>query len=694
MEPASRSNGQRPRRPRAARACDLCRAKKNKCDESYPCSYCKNRQLTCVYQGQQPNSRRYTAEYVKQLEEQVKLLSTRSVASPSAPPMVQVGQSPSAPHIQPQHFNVMAQEETPVPIRETGEEEISGVNRHTRDVEFYGSSSSFALLSHIRRTGQRRQDDEDGAQLVSSLHNPAFRTTPTASHGDGMETGVDCANHYPQCRGFVESFFSTIHYIHPILDKRDFLQQCEALWSRSSDHAAHHPTSSFVALYYSVLALGAIVAVREEESIDGLSNLQWSRKFFDIARTCCNQLGLVTDLEMVQCFFMMAKVCQNELNPHWSYMYVGLAVRTALAMGVNRDPGSNTRKSPAQLKAESRTWWGIFSLEMEISFSLGRPDTLGADIYHNRRLPLVRTDTETERTDSEMSEPPHCAIINYAVDLARITRTICQKIYLPNPSIADMIILTNQIERELEMWVESLPSAIRPDTQIQFHQKPSLRSARDAQWAKRQRLVLNIRYNNLRILLFGSLLLRSSQSERATIPGCMENTHKCLDSAKQTISIIYQTYAHNDFFQTWFYNITYTVFAASVILLYITQGSASHEEAQSLFELVNMAVEILETMEECVVALEAARLLRSAREKAESRLSSETAAAYNQEQPIGHASSEPTPLFTHVEGHSVQLNHYWGPLGLIDGSGMDFDIAAQLGAFDQNNPMFFSLGEL
>ncbi|KAL5390741.1 hypothetical protein PMIN02_006910 [Paraphaeosphaeria minitans] len=307
MEPASRSNGQRPRRPRAARACDLCRAK-NKCDESH---------------GQQLNSRCYTAEYVKQLEEQVKFLSTRPVASPSAPPMAQVGQSPAETHI---HFAASQCYDTgrapPVPIRETGEEEISGVNRHTRDVEFYGSFSSFTLLSHIRRTGQRRQGDEDGAHIVSSLHNPASRITPTASHVDGRNTGVDHANHYLQCRGFWKSFFSTIHYIHPILDKRDFMQKCEALWSSRSDDPGHHPKSSFVALYYSVLALGATVAIREEESIDGLSNLQWSRKYFDIARTCCDQLGLVKDLEMVQCFFM-----------------------------------------------------GAFSLEMDVSFSLGRPDT-------------------------------------------------------------------------------------------------------------------------------------------------------------------------------------------------------------------------------------------------------------------------------------------------------------------------------
>lgn len=302
---AARPHGQRARRPRAARACDACRVKKNKCDESYPCSYCEHRHLTCVYQGQQPSSQRYTAEYVRQLEDQVKQLSTLPVASPNAPPYVQFGQSPSInPDQRHQHDNI-AQPAASPSVREAGEEEISEVNRHTRDVEFYGSSSSFALLSHVRRTGQRLRNDEDDAQLVSNLHNPNFRTTPTGSHGEALDADFSHANHYSQCRNFVESFFSSIHYIHPILDRREFLQKCQALWSDNTDNVGNHPTSSFVALYYSVLSLGAIVAVREEDSTDGLSNLQWSRKFFEIARTYCSQLGLVTDLEMVQCYFMM-----------------------------------------------------------------------------------------------------------------------------------------------------------------------------------------------------------------------------------------------------------------------------------------------------------------------------------------------------------------------------------------------------
>jgi hypothetical protein len=301
---APRSQGQRARRPRAARACDLCRSKKNKCDESYPCSYCRSRHVQCVYQGQQPSSRRYTDEYVKQLEEQVKRLTTVVLDSPIAHlagPDHQAIPENASPLQHPSESSVTRS------AGRTGEEEISGVNRHTSDTEFYGSSSSVALLSCVQRTGDRLRGDEDAGHLVSSLHNPAFRASPiTTGQGAEPETELYCAHHYPQCRKFIEDFFQTIHYVHPILDKREFCLQCETLWSATpATNINGNSSSSFTALYYSILSLGAIVGLRDEEPIDGLSNLQWSRKFFDIARRCCNQLGLVTDLEMVQCYFFM-----------------------------------------------------------------------------------------------------------------------------------------------------------------------------------------------------------------------------------------------------------------------------------------------------------------------------------------------------------------------------------------------------
>lgn len=156
---------------------------------------------------------------------------------------------------------------------------------------------------------------------------------------------------------------------------------------------------------------------------------------------------------------------------------------------------------------------GLYSLEMytptpptkedktdhcrEMSFAMGRPDTLGSDLYHNRRLPVTyeTQDSSTLPQQQALMEPPHCAIIKYMVDFSRITRALCLGIYLSDLSLPELLARANQLEQDLNRWVDSVPEAIRPSRT--FSRKTSLKSVKDAQYAKRQRLVLTIRKTNL-----------------------------------------------------------------------------------------------------------------------------------------------------------------------------------------------------
>lgn len=191
--------------------------------------------------------------------------------------------------------------------RFTVADEIAGVNQHTNDQEFYGSSSSVALLARVGRSpskpgddGATRHPDEPDA-LLTSLHNPVFSRRRAGSEGAGAATPA--VSSFPQCKVFIDGFFSTLHYIFPILDKPLFMSRCENLWA--TERCAQ--MSSFVALYFSVLSLGALVGPRSEELLNGQDNLAWSRKFFDETRSLCSTLGMVTDLEMVQCYFFLVR---------------------------------------------------------------------------------------------------------------------------------------------------------------------------------------------------------------------------------------------------------------------------------------------------------------------------------------------------------------------------------------------------
>lgn len=203
-------------------------------------------------------------------------------------------------------------------------QEVTAINLHTRNVEFYGSSSSVALLSQIQKRPEQDRQDADAASddhsdesdaaaavLLSNLHNPEFSPREVHAGGKpispsaGLEKHVTVSEttHYRQCSVFLHNFFSTIHYVHPILDKTSFLERCEILWSGDEDAIAQ--IASFVPLYYSVLSLGALVGYRDAEPVGGVTNQEWSRKFFTEARLRFTSLEIVTDLEMVQCYFFL-----------------------------------------------------------------------------------------------------------------------------------------------------------------------------------------------------------------------------------------------------------------------------------------------------------------------------------------------------------------------------------------------------
>jgi hypothetical protein len=163
--------------------------------------------------------------------------------------------------------------------------------------------------------------------------------------------------------------------------------------------------------------------------------------------------------------------------------------------------------------------------------------------------------------------------------------------------------------------------------------------------------------------MFGILLLRSTKEERLAVPASYEGVQKCLESARRTIEIIYETLQHNDFFRTWFYNTTYTVFAASIVLVYLTR-EATGGEIPALQQLVGMSIDILELMNESVVAQTAAKMLKKAKEATEQG---------------PDASAE-------VIEDSRLLNHYWGRLDLVDGD-MDFDMMFDINGLDTSDLM-------
>lgn len=124
-----------------------------------------------------------------------------------------------------------------------------------------------------------------------------------------------------------------------------------------------------------------------------------------------------------------------------------------------------------------------------------------------------------------------------------------------------------------------------------------------------------------------------------------------------------------------YYNTTYTLFAVSILLVYIVQ-EASESEKTSLYEYVEMSIEILETMDDCVVAKKAAKMIH----RALSRAKGDSLIINRDEVPE-------MPQDTAVYDMPRTFNHYWGPLHLIDGD-WDINFPFELGDLEEGQSLY------
>jgi hypothetical protein len=128
---------------------------------------------------------------------------------------------------------------------------------------------------------------------------------------------------------------------------------------------------------------------------------------------------------------------------------------------------------------------------------LGRPDSLGSDAYHNQRMPAL--------------DEGETAIITVMVQFSKIIKEVSESIYLSHIPVEDKTERATQPEIKMQSWLQSLPEAISPPI-FDHHNLPTI--AKDPVWAKRQRVVLELRFYNVKMVLFKPFLASALQRKQ------------------------------------------------------------------------------------------------------------------------------------------------------------------------------------
>jgi hypothetical protein len=334
-------------------------------------------------------------------------------------------------------------------------DELMDINSVTLNFEFHGSTSVVALFNGLRKvreisTSSSKQIPESGPyaqrqrSVVSDFHNEAF----PGYYGsiDGPTDIVNQENYSLHALLFIDAYFKSLHFVHPVLEQGWFLERCSSLWAGRTQNLRR----SFMALYFSVLCLGACIRTWTEGSINGMGRLDWVCLLFRKAEHALGRSGSVNDLEAVQAPFILCQVCLHQMDLNLAYAFLGMAIRTAFSTGINRKVTFADQHFPqdSPLRTVSRTWWALHNLEIELSFTLGRPNVLGLDRYHNRPLPPI--------------DPSENAIIPAIHQLSSIVRRVSTEIYLSRARPNEKLQQATDLESELEQWLSSIPEGIRP----------------------------------------------------------------------------------------------------------------------------------------------------------------------------------------------------------------------------------------
>ncbi|GAM88185.1 hypothetical protein ANO11243_062160 [Dothideomycetidae sp. 11243] len=563
-------------------------------------------------------------------------------------------------------------------------EETGSFNRHTRGTEFYGKTGVFPFLARLRQRAKSFSATRpESDSIVSYMHNSDFAASPSqlSPVSLGLPSGSK-TRHELQAKANDKAtahrleaecarlYFSNLHVLHPVLDEDEFLRRCRRdIWIDQSAGGPIVGTGDFMCLYYAVLALGAIVA--PADALNGLitadklatcrpsPTLYQAKHFFEQSKAALPDIFEVSSLATTQTLFLLSVFCQNALKPHSCHLYSGMAARTALAIGLpemqdDDNDGEATYGGRSRLRAAAlSTWWCIYAHEVEMCCASGRdtfPKPPSHEVVSAGRGELVGgSDGGT-----------HHAFMVACVSLANVLKAASEELYNNDTlTLGEQADAAARLNELLDKWKDDLPPIFQFD-------KTSLT---EPDTISKQKVVLKLRFFSARILLFRRFI------EGRNMVGASKfqaEIHNCLESARLTIQLLYETYLHRPYFRTYWYNTTYLLNAVMIALFLVLSGVPDILENDVLDD-VSKAREVLGAMENSVVARQGARLVQEAQEAARQMIGQRQRRSDGQNSTVAVSRSnnaeELQPAVERVQGIGGQ--HAFGEDPLIGASQQD-----------------------
>ncbi|CAG8981788.1 hypothetical protein HYALB_00004731 [Hymenoscyphus albidus] len=462
------------KRRRVTRACDECRRKKIKCDGKQPCTHCTVYSYDCSY-DQPSNRRRNPApQYIESLEKRLQkaevllrtFLPDVDLDDPNIDAIIadRQGQASDAKISQSRAAGAEQDAQLSSMIALTGQLDLDEEGRW----DFHGGSSGTVFHASLRaQFGDLLGNDEKpGTPFLPRRprENPLGITNPSASVAMDLpskETALAL------CANSLNYACTLLRFVH----QPTFYEIVDRIYDSSSPIISNE-----LALLYVVIGLGSIfdtdklshADVEYKEGLNrGLIYFQKGRGMVDI--TDCR------DIVSLQTILFMILFLQSSSNLSTCYSYIGIALRSALRMGLHRNLTHSHKFNPIEREVRRRLFWIVRKMDTYVSALLGFPQMLSTDDI-DQVLP-IEVDDEYITKDSILPMPPgktslyaasnaHTALMAILADVIKYiypTKGVEQSVNGNNSSTYVIShIKIREIEKDLRKWQDQLPMQLRP----------------------------------------------------------------------------------------------------------------------------------------------------------------------------------------------------------------------------------------
>lgn len=455
------------------------------------------------------------------------------------------------------------------------------------NIEYYGQSSGLSFMRGLRKFGDRFQLPPDPSPSLRPRNVAQDPPSPRPQSLEGGATtlvpGRDLPNR-EQARKLCDIAIIDASAMFRIVHLPTFYQQFDHMYDTPFEsHGTKENT--FLPLLYAVLALGKLFS-RCDENLDkashdalikqGYTYFTVSRQFLDI--TECR------DLTSLQAIVFMIQFLQSSAKLNTCYAYIGVALRSALRMGLHRS--FRGEFTPIEAETRKRLFWAIRRMDTYVGAMLGLPRFL-EDEDIDQEWPLEVDDeyiTETGVLPMPAGSVSVMAAFNAHTRIVRLVNKICKYVYPikgphsdGNHAVTYTVSYSNisELERDLSHWLDELPMGLRPGGEA-----PPI--------ILRVQQLLRMAFGHAQLLLYRPFLHYVSKSYQNNVDQrAFACASACVSISRNVVHISTEMRKRGLLAGSCWFSMYTTFFAIVSILYFVTENATSPNS----FEILGDAVE-------------------------------------------------------------------------------------------------------